>query len=145
MRACIFCTCKISQLPSLIPKNLAAPPALSLKGPAAFISLCPGSVLCTQGLPVISAPEEAEALMAALEMAGLVDACATGDGDALVFGAMQVYHTLKLQVSCGKAVPSFCLCCTLTQCWSLNSCCSARCRPPCSALPALPCRACPCS
>ena len=51
-----------------------------------------------QGLPVVAAPEEAEATMAALEQAGLVDACATSDGDALVFGASIVFHTLKLQV-----------------------------------------------
>lgn len=36
--------------------------------------------------------------MAALEVAGLVDACATSDGDALVFGASHIYHTLRLQV-----------------------------------------------
>lgn len=51
-----------------------------------------------QGLPVVTAPEEAEAVMAVLEQAGLVDACATSDGDVLVFGASTVYHTLKLQV-----------------------------------------------
>ena len=44
------------------------------------------------------APGEAEATCAALNTAGLVHAVATSDGDALLFGAERVYHTLKLKV-----------------------------------------------
>ena len=51
-----------------------------------------------QGLPVVQAPGEGEALCAALNQQGLVHSCATLDGDVLLFGAEQVYHTLKLQV-----------------------------------------------
>lgn len=51
-----------------------------------------------QGLPVVQAPGEGEALCAALNQQGLVHSCATLDGDVLLFGAERVYHTLKLQV-----------------------------------------------
>lgn len=51
-----------------------------------------------QGLPVVLAPGEAEATAAALNAAGHVDAVATPDGDALVFGACTVYPTAKLLV-----------------------------------------------
>ena len=51
-----------------------------------------------QGLPVVQSPGEGEAMCAALNMAGLADACATFDGDVLLFGAHTVFHTLKLQV-----------------------------------------------
>ncbi|KAK9813940.1 hypothetical protein WJX73_005755 [Symbiochloris irregularis] len=61
-----------------------------------------GQLLRALGLPVVPAPGEAEALMAALEVAGLVDACATSDGDALVFGATHIYHTLRLQTMVTK-------------------------------------------
>jgi len=54
---------------------------------------------------MVQSPGEEEAMCAALNEAGLVDACATFDGDVLLFGAHTVYHTLKLQVNC------FC-CCT---------------------------------
>ena len=51
----------------------------------------------------MDAPSEAEASAAALNAAGHVDAVATPDGDALLFGARTLFHTLKLQVSsfCG--------------------------------------------
>ena len=49
---------------------------------------------------MVQAPGEGEAMCAALNAAGLVDACATFDGDVLLFGAQTVYHTLKLQVIC---------------------------------------------
>ena len=51
-----------------------------------------------QGVPVVQAPGEGEALCAALNQQGLVHGCATLDGDVLLFGAHTVYHTLKLQV-----------------------------------------------
>ena len=51
-----------------------------------------------QGLPVVQAPGEGEAMCAALNEAGLVHACATCDGDVLLFGARTTFHTLKLQV-----------------------------------------------
>ncbi|KAL0048711.1 hypothetical protein WJX82_009391 [Trebouxia sp. C0006] len=54
-------------------------------------------MLHNMGLPVVQAPGEGEAMCAALNAAGLVDACATFDGDVLLFGAHTVYHTLKLQ------------------------------------------------
>jgi len=38
-------------------------------------------------------------MCAALQRDGYVDACATRDSDALIFGATCVYHTLNLQVS----------------------------------------------
>jgi hypothetical protein len=51
---------------------------------------------------VVQAPGEGEAMCAALNAGGLVDACATFDGDVLLFGAHTVYHTLKLQVICSS-------------------------------------------
>ncbi|DBB04272.1 TPA: hypothetical protein ACH3X1_012770 [Trebouxia sp. C0004] len=54
-------------------------------------------MLHNMGLPVVQAPGEGEAMCAALNAAGVVDACATFDGDVLLFGAHTVYHTLKLQ------------------------------------------------
>lgn len=50
---------------------------------------------------MVQAPGEGEALCAALNQQGLVDGCATLDGDVLLFGAQTVYHTFKLQVSVG--------------------------------------------
>lgn len=47
---------------------------------------------------MLQSPGEGEAMCAALNKAGIVDACATFDGDVLLFGAHTVYHTLKLQV-----------------------------------------------
>ncbi|GFH25169.1 uncharacterized protein HaLaN_23093, partial [Haematococcus lacustris] len=52
-----------------------------------------------QGLPVVQAPGEAEAMCAALNAAGLVDAVQTKDVDALLFGATTVYRNLHLQVT----------------------------------------------
>ena len=52
--------------------------------------------LAALGLQTVEAPGEAEATCAALNARGLVDACATGDGDALLFGATTVFKTLKL-------------------------------------------------
>lgn len=46
----------------------------------------------------MQAPGEGEAMCAALNAAGLVHACATCDGDVLLFGAQTTFHTLKLQV-----------------------------------------------
>ena len=38
---------------------------------------------------------EAEATCAALNLAGFVDACATNDSDAFLYGATKVYKTLS--------------------------------------------------
>ena len=54
------------------------------------------NVLNDLGLAVVVAPSEAEATCAALNFLGLVDGCATGDGDALAFGAPVVFKTLRL-------------------------------------------------
>ena len=48
------------------------------------------------GLPAVEAPGEAEATCAAMNAAGLVDGCATSDGDALLFGARVQFKTIKL-------------------------------------------------
>lgn len=50
-----------------------------------------------QGLRVVKALGEAEATLAALQQAGLVDLCATKDGDCLLFGADNVLGVVKLQ------------------------------------------------
>ncbi|KAL3141843.1 hypothetical protein ABBQ32_004509 [Trebouxia sp. C0010 RCD-2024] len=55
------------------------------------------NMLHSLGLPVVQAPGEGEAMCAALNEAGLVHACATCDGDVLLFGAHTTFHTLKLQ------------------------------------------------
>lgn len=47
----------------------------------------------------MKAPGEAEAAAAALNACGLVDAVQSPDGDALLFGARMLFHTLKLAVS----------------------------------------------
>lgn len=52
-----------------------------------------------QGLQTLTAPGEAEAAAAALNAAGHVDAAGTPDGDVLLYGATEVFHTLKLLVS----------------------------------------------
>lgn len=49
-----------------------------------------------QGLQSVQAPGEAEAVCGALNEAGIVDAVATVDGDALLFGASVVYKELSL-------------------------------------------------
>lgn len=51
-----------------------------------------------QGLHVIQAPGEAEALCGALNESGLVDCVQTKDSDAFLFGAQHVFRTLDLQV-----------------------------------------------
>ncbi|EFN56935.1 hypothetical protein CHLNCDRAFT_143468 [Chlorella variabilis] len=56
-----------------------------------------GMMLEELGLPVFYAPGEAEAVCAALSAAGCCDACATPDGDALLYGAESLLHTVKLQ------------------------------------------------
>lgn len=48
-----------------------------------------------QGLWVVQAPGEAEAMCAALNRAGRVDACVTKDSDALLFGAQTLFQTIK--------------------------------------------------
>ncbi|KAK9866620.1 hypothetical protein WJX84_011606 [Apatococcus fuscideae] len=57
------------------------------------------NMLHAMGLPTVQAPGEAEATCAALNEAGLADAVASRDGDALVFGATCVYHSLRLQTA----------------------------------------------
>ena len=56
------------------------------------------------GLTCIQAPGEAEAMCAALELAGLVDGCVSKDGDTLLFGAQTVYKELHLQTRCPHQV-----------------------------------------
>ena len=53
-----------------------------------------------QGLPVIPAPEEAEAMLGALEQAELTQLSITDDGDVLLFGGERVLRnrTFSLQV-----------------------------------------------
>jgi 5'-3' exonuclease len=53
----------------------------------------------SQGLPVVQAPGEAEALCGALNAAGLVDGVATVDGDAFLFGASMVFKELSLSAA----------------------------------------------
>ncbi len=55
--------------------------------------------VATQGLRVVQAPGEAEAVCAALDRAGHVDACVTKDSDALLFGAQTLFQTIKPVVS----------------------------------------------
>ncbi|MEW5306289.1 MAG: hypothetical protein WDW36_008762 [Sanguina aurantia] len=56
-------------------------------------------VLLLLGLPVITAPGEAEAMCAALNEAGHVDYVQSTDGDAFLFGAQRVLKDLHLQAS----------------------------------------------
>ena len=42
-------------------------------------------------------------MCAALSAAGCCDACATPDGDALLYGAESLLHTVKLQVGAAAA------------------------------------------
>ncbi|MEW5317872.1 MAG: hypothetical protein WDW38_009136 [Sanguina aurantia] len=51
------------------------------------------------GLPVITAPGEAEAMCAALNEAGYVDYVQSTDGDAFLFGAQRVVKDLHLQAN----------------------------------------------
>ncbi|KAJ1624313.1 hypothetical protein T492DRAFT_1047978 [Pavlovales sp. CCMP2436] len=46
------------------------------------------------GVPAVTAPMEAEAQCAALELAGLVDGIATEDSDVLLFGGARIYRHL---------------------------------------------------
>lgn len=81
-------------------------PCLRLGGLGALLHM-PASFV--QGLWVLQAPGEAEAMCAALDRAGHVDACATSDGDALLFGAQTLFHTMKPVVSPPQPRPLFCL------------------------------------
>ena len=47
------------------------------------------------GIPWVKAEGEAEATCAALNMDGYVDACATSDGDVLLYGATKIYRNLN--------------------------------------------------
>ncbi len=47
---------------------------------------------------MLEAPGEAEAAAAALDAGGYADAVQSPDGDALLFGARTLFHTLKLSV-----------------------------------------------
>lgn len=60
-----------------------------------------------QGLWVVQAPGEAEAVCAALNRAGHVDACVTKDSDALLFGAQTLFQTIK------PVVRTLAACCSL--------------------------------
>lgn len=51
-----------------------------------------------QGIPVVQAPGEADAMCGALVAAGLADASASLDVDVLVFGSHTNYKQLSLQV-----------------------------------------------
>ncbi|CAK8683799.1 unnamed protein product [Clavelina lepadiformis] len=66
-------------------------------------------LLSMLGVPWIKAEGEAEATCAALNAAGLVDACITSDGDAFLYGAKKVYRNLttdkkKIHVECYEMV-----------------------------------------
>lgn len=50
-----------------------------------------------QGLPVIQAKGEAEALCAALQIEGLVDLCMSNDADIVVFGATQALYKVSFE------------------------------------------------
>lgn len=78
-------------------------PAQHLAEPCPRRAPGPGPRPPWQGLPVFHAPGEAEAVCAALAAAGCVDAVATFDSDALLYGAETVYQTLKLSVSWGSS------------------------------------------
>ena len=77
--------------------------------------------LGVQGLPVIQAPGEAEAMLGALQQAGLADLCATGDGDVLLLGGEAVVGSLKLSVGPRALVAKLCglqgLCFAATAAW----------------------------
>lgn len=55
-----------------------------------------------QGLPVFEAPGEAEATCAALYLAGAVHAVASFDSDVLLYGAGEVFSTLRLTAAAPK-------------------------------------------
>ncbi|XP_041365061.1 uncharacterized protein LOC121380345 [Gigantopelta aegis] len=48
------------------------------------------------GIPYIQSKGEAEAMCAALNACGLVDACITNDGDAFLYGARKVYRNFTM-------------------------------------------------
>ncbi|KAF7979241.1 hypothetical protein HWV62_43214 [Athelia sp. TMB] len=54
------------------------------------------SLIKAFGFQYIIAPGEAEALLASMSMAGVIDAVVTADSDAFVFGAVTVIQTWKL-------------------------------------------------
>lgn len=56
---------------------------------------------------MVQAPGEAEAVCAALNRAGHVDACVTKDSDALLFGAQTLFQTIK------PVVRTLAACCSL--------------------------------
>ncbi len=64
--------------------------------------------LWRQGLWALRGPGEAEAMCAALNSAGHVDACTTNDGDALLFGAETLFHTLRIVVRLAMSCPRTC-------------------------------------
>ncbi|BDA47624.1 probable flap endonuclease GEN-like 1 at N-terminal half [Coccomyxa sp. Obi] len=66
-------------------------------GNSYFVSLCSlmAQLFRAMGLWVVQAPGEAEAMCAALNRAGHVDACVTKDSDALLFGAQTLFQTIK--------------------------------------------------
>ncbi|CAL8471936.1 g11478 [Coccomyxa elongata] len=66
-------------------------------GNSYFVSLCNlmAQLFRAMGLCVVQAPGEAEAMCAALNRAGHVDACVTKDSDALLFGAQTLFQTIK--------------------------------------------------
>ncbi|KAL4425232.1 hypothetical protein ABPG75_009248 [Micractinium tetrahymenae] len=58
-----------------------------------------GRLLEELGLPVFYAPGEAEAVCAALNRAGCVDAAASSDSDTLLYGAEAVLQSLKMSTT----------------------------------------------
>jgi flap endonuclease GEN len=83
-----------------LPERHAAALARLLTAPATTTTpphgCSPHFSQCVQGLPVFEAPGEAEATCAALASAGAVHAVASFDSDTLLYGAEEVYHTLRL-------------------------------------------------
>lgn len=70
------------------------PPSVIERVCAARMRVC--SAARAQGLPVVQAPGEAEAMCAALNAEGYVQGVHTPDSDALLFGAERVYKELSL-------------------------------------------------
>lgn len=87
-------------LPPGKPLHTPAHPTL-LPRPPACTGHTPDRSPCStalQGLPVFYAPGEAEAVCAALNRAGCVDAAASSDSDTLLYGAETLLQSLKLSV-----------------------------------------------